>query len=274
MKYQPLSSILIDNFGRFHNYLRMSLTEKCNLRCVYCMPKEGIQLNPRDNILTLNERMRIISIFAKLGTSKIRFTGGEPTISSQLLPLVRHASQCGIKFIGITTNGIQLGRFKYQLDDLINNGLTSINISLDTLIPSKFEEVTRRDAKNLNYVLSNIYYSTSKIDKLKTKINTVMIRGFNDNELISFIHLIRDIPVDIRFIELMPFDGNEWSPTKMISYKEVIDMIQKEDNIQIKEMKEVDKHDTTKWFQAIDLKNGIPHIGRVGFITSMTRYFI
>lgn len=214
---------LVDTFGRFHNYLRISLTEKCNLRCVYCMPEEGVSLTPKASLMTLAERKRLISIFAGLGVQKLRFTGGEPTISNQLEELIHHARSCNIKSIGITSNGLIL---KDRLDDLIKAGLSSVNISLDTLSDTKFASVTRRDRKNIFRVLSSVYTAVSK--GLPVKINCVLMRGFNDNELADFVNLTKAVNVDFRFIELMPFDGNEWTPKNFVSYLEIIDRLQAE----------------------------------------------
>ena len=214
---------LTDTFGRFHNYLRISLTEKCNLRCVYCMPEEGVQLTPKAHLMSLSERKRLISIFASLGVTKLRFTGGEPTISNQLDELIKHARSCNINSIGITSNGIIL---KERLDSLIAAGLTSVNISLDTLIDTKFASITRRDKKNIYRVLSSVYTAVSK--GLPVKINCVLMRGFNDSEIAQFVNLTKSVKVDCRFIELMPFDGNEWKPENFVSYMEVIDRLKTE----------------------------------------------
>ena len=163
---------LQDSFGRFHNYLRMSLTEKCNLRCVYCMPLEGVPLTPSEDQLTLEERMRTIQIFTRLGMNKIRFTGGEPTVSNQLQELITYSrAQSNIQSIGITTNAIILHR---QLDNLVKAGLNSINISLDSLQPDVFERITRRDKRNLFRVLSSVYESISKGLHVKVHRLTVL----------------------------------------------------------------------------------------------------
>jgi cyclic pyranopterin phosphate synthase len=199
------SSALHDTFGRFHNYLRISLTEKCNLRCVYCMPAEGVVLTPKAELLTLQERKRLISIFASLGVDKLRFTGGEPSISNQLLELIKHSRtthHSSVKSVGITSNGIVL---KDKLDDLLHAGLTSVNISLDTLLAEKFAAITRRDKSNIYRVLSSIYQAASL--GLPVKINCVLIRGVNDMEIANFVALTKEFKVDVRFIELMPFDG-------------------------------------------------------------------
>jgi cyclic pyranopterin phosphate synthase len=206
------SSPLTDTFGRFHSYLRISLTEKCNLRCVYCMPAEGVALTCREDLLNFEERKRTIEIFARLGINKVRFTGGEPTLSKDLIPLI---SACrsfeGIKSIGMTTNAILLSN--RMLDDLKTAGLSSINISLDSLNADRFAMMSRRDKKGLMKVLSAIFSSVAK--GLHVKVNCVLMRGVNDDEMTQFIEMTKDMNLDVRFIELMPFDGNEWSRTKV-----------------------------------------------------------
>lgn len=215
---------LTDSFGRFHNYLRISLTEKCNLRCVYCMPLEGVQLTPKEKVLTLDERKRLISIFASLGVNKLRFTGGEPTVSKELVPLIEHARSIKeMKSIGITSNGIVL---KDKLDKLVTAGMSSVNVSLDTMIAEKFASITRRGEKNFMRVLSAIYASAGK--DIPVKVNCVIIRGVNDHEIADFVALTREAPIDVRFIELMPFDGNSWSKEKFVSYHEIIDRLRVE----------------------------------------------
>lgn len=136
------SDMLIDSFGRLHTYLRISLTERCNLRCQYCMPNEGVDLTPSSQLLSQNEILRIASLFTSSGVDKIRLTGGEPTIRNDIEEIcLRLSNLKGLKKLAITTNGITLGR---KLPRLKECGLTSLNISLDTLVPAKFEFMTRR----------------------------------------------------------------------------------------------------------------------------------
>lgn len=266
---------LVDTFGRFHNYLRISLTEKCNLRCVYCMPEEGVDLSPENELLSLDERKRAIQIFSRLGVNKLRFTGGEPTISMQLNELV-HFSKFQIpnpiSNIGITSNGLVL---KKKLPDLVSSGLTSVNISLDTLSDEKYGSITRRDPKSLYRVMSSIYSAVNA--GLNVKINCVLMRGLNDDEIHQFIQLTKDVNLDCRFIELMPFDGNQWSDDKYISYFEVLDQLREKHNIKMSrdsvelqngKMINKDPNDTTKWYR-VDSS----YLGRVGFITSMSSPF-
>ena len=290
----PIENKLIDNFHRKHNYLRMSLTEKCNLRCTYCMPENGVNLTCNSDLLTLNERKSVISLFTNLGINKIRFTGGEPTISNQLTTLIKHSYDIGIKSIGITTNGIELGRNHKRIDELLLLGLNTINISLDTLDSLKYSQMTKRSESNFHHVMSCIHYFLSKLNdsantpmksNFKLKINFVMIRNINDNEIYDIINefiIKNNYPIDIRFIELMPFDSNQWTNNKLMNYIEAINEIN--NNIKIKNNNQLqliiqnnilnDKNDTTKWYNLIDKINGNPFLGRIGFITSMSRYYL
>lgn len=279
---------LVDSFGRSHNYLRMSLTEKCNLRCKYCMPLEGVSLTPSNELLSLEERKKLISIFASLGVNKIRFTGGEPTLSTHLVPLIKYAHSCGIEAIGITTNGIELGRNPQRFEELVDSGLTSINISLDTLNPSVFERVVRRKASLFDFVQRCITHSLA-FEALKVKLNVVMMKGINDKEFPTFVALTKENNLDCRFIELMPFDGNDWTLSQMMTFQEALVGLQSSfiSNTSSNGMishpmchdyqlfpinyDQSDIHDTTKWYRMISEKSGASFLGRVGFISSMTR---
>jgi molybdenum cofactor biosynthesis enzyme MoaA len=293
---------LVDLFGRKHTYLRVSLTEKCNFRCVYCMPEDGVELTPRAELPTLEERKRLLDIFARLGVKKLRFTGGEPTVSNQLLPLLQHAQTVcapesgrpAFPSVGITTNGFSLKR---QVQRLASAGLTSVNISLDSLEENKFAKLTRRDGKAMLKVLSSMYAALDA--GLHTKINCVLMAGTNDDELADFIKLTRDTKIDVRFIEYMPFDGNRWDNTQLVGYRNAMQRLEVEHGILLQpadcidadidaQKKEngnqissrdasgarkghyndaLDAHDTTKWYRAPG------HAGRVGFISTMTDHF-
>ena len=229
-----VSPALIDTFDRKHFYLRISLTERCNLRCTYCMPENGVDLTERDGLMTVDEQKRLISVFTKLGVTKIRFTGGEPTLNKQLPELIRHASQCldlsgpmSYGTIGMTTNGLVL---QSQLRNLADAGLTSVNISLDTLQPEKFASITRRDKKGLYKVLASIYAGLSiqhpRRGPLAVKVNVVLMRGFNDDEIADFVEMTRHEQLDVRFIELMPFAGNKWSASSFMGYQEALERLQ------------------------------------------------
>lgn len=290
------SKELVDSFGRKHNYLRMSLTERCNLRCVYCMPAEGVQLTPQSALPTLEERQLLMGTFIdKFGVDKIRFTGGEPTISPHLTPMVAYAKDRGVRSIGITSNGVVLER---HLDTLVSAGLTHVNISLDSLNKSKFAKLSRRDGSVLGRVLSSIQAALNK--NLHVKINAVLMRGINDDELIDFVNLTRsgntyfsgDAP-DVRFIEVMPFQGNAWERSKLMKYDEALEHLQYGHGVllepsmasltsaPIDRSSKMDPHDTTKWYSLpasdAEAEGGSSSQGhkqgRVGFITTMSSPF-
>ncbi|GMF98502.1 unnamed protein product [[Candida] boidinii] len=213
---KEFSRFLTDNFNRKHDYLRISITERCNLRCVYCMPEEGIELSPNEKLLTTDEIIKIAKIFIKQGVRKIRLTGGEPTVRKDIVTLVKRLNELeGLEEICITSNGIALHR---KLPELIENGLTSLNLSLDTLVDGKFILITRRNG------LSAVLKSLNKALELnipKLKINIVIMKGFNEDEIINFVELSKSNKIEVRFIEYMPFDGNKWSNNKMITYQDI-----------------------------------------------------
>lgn len=190
---------MIDGFGRKINYLRISLTDRCNLRCIYCMPKKGItDIVPHDELLSLEEIYELTKSFVELGIDKIRFTGGEPLVRKNIVELIRKTSELdGIKDISLTTNAQLL---KAMAKDLKEAGLNRVNISLDTLDPEKFSTITR--GGNLNSVLESIDEAI-KVGLTPIKINTVLMGGFNDNEIRDLVELTKR-GIDVRFIELMP----------------------------------------------------------------------
>lgn len=263
---KPFSDFLTDNFNRQHDYLRISLTERCNLRCLYCMPEEGIQLSPQEHLLTTPEIVYLSSLFVSQGVTKIRLTGGEPTVRPDILPLMRQIGALrrhGLKELALTTNAISLHR---KLDDMVAAGLTGINVSLDTLDPFQFQIMTRR--KGFDAVMKSIEKTLSMKSQetpLKLKINCVVMRGINDREILDFVEFGRDKDVEIRFIEYMPFDGNKWNQQKMVPYQEMLDIIRQ----RYPSLQRVGGHknDTSKTWE-------IPgFMGKLGFITSMTHNF-
>ncbi len=212
-----VSNILIDSFKRKHTYLRISLTEKCNLRCTYCMPATGIPLAPRAHLMTANEVYEIAKLFVMHGVSKIRLTGGEPLVRKDFEEVIRKLATLNVE-IAITTNGILLERY---LPLLLELGITNITISIDSLDAEKNQQITRRD-----------YFETvwNTIKKLQTivnevKLNVVLMKGINDNEIINFVELTRFENVKIRFIEFMPFDGNEWNTEKLVKQTEILERL-------------------------------------------------
>ncbi|MCT8976730.1 GTP 3',8-cyclase MoaA [Clostridium sp. CX1] len=195
---------MIDGYGRSIDYLRISLTDRCNLRCVYCMPEEGIDKKAHEDILRFEEILKIVKAASILGIKKIRYTGGEPLILRNIGWLIKETSKIpGIEDIAITTNGILLEDIA---EDLKEAGLTRVNISLDTLKEDKYTAITR--GGDINKVLRAIQKCIS-IGLTPVKINTVLIKGTNDDEISDFINLTRELPVEVRFIELMPIGQGE-----------------------------------------------------------------
>ncbi len=199
---------LTDSFGRTIDYLRVSLTDRCNLRCIYCMPEEGAPIAPKDTLLTDEELVRIMRIAVSLGMSKFRLTGGEPLVRPGVVKLTREiAALEGIQDLSLTTNAMLLGSLAGPLADA---GMMRLNISLDTLKPERFQLLARRG--NLQQVLDGIAAS-QKAGMQPIKINCVVMKGYNEDELVDFAKLSLDSPLHIRFIELMPINWSESTDT-------------------------------------------------------------
>ncbi len=195
--------MLLDRYNREITYLRVSVTDRCNFRCVYCMPETGIPRKPHSEMLTYEEITCLVSAAASQGIRRVRLTGGEPLVRRDLPVLVRQLSAIpGIEEISLTTNGFLLERFAAELAEA---GLSRINVSLDTLDPEKFRTVTR--GGSLEQVWRGIR-AAEKAGLSPIKLNAVVIRGFNDGELVSLAELTREHPWQVRFIELMPV-GNQ-----------------------------------------------------------------
>ncbi|KAL8495889.1 hypothetical protein ACS0TY_019856 [Phlomoides rotata] len=255
-----VSNMLVDSFGRLHTYLRISLTERCNLRCHYCMPAEGVELTQGPQLLTQSEIVHLADLFVRSGVTKIRLTGGEPTIRKDIDEICSQLSNLkGLKTLSMTTNGIVLAN---KLPRLKECGLSLLNISLDTLVPAKFEFMTRR--KGHERVMKSID-AAIELGYNPVKVNCVVMRGFNDDEICDFVELTRDKPINVRFIEFMPFDGNVWNVKKLVPYAEMLDIVVRSN----KGLERIQDHptETAKNFR-ID-----GHQGTVSFITSMTEHF-
>ncbi|TNN52042.1 Molybdenum cofactor biosynthesis protein 1 [Liparis tanakae] len=255
----PFSAFLTDTFGRRHSYLRISLTEKCNLRCQYCMPDEGVKLTPRSELLTTAEVLTLARLFVREGVEKIRLTGGEPLIKPDVLDVIKELRKLeGLKTIAVTTNGMNLARLLPKLKDA---GLDLINVSLDSLVPAKFEFIVRR--KGFHKVMEGIDKAI-EMGFNPVKVNCVVMRGLNDDELLDFVALTEKKPLEVRFIEYMPFDGNKWNFKKMVSYQEMLDLIRQ----RWPDLERLEAGGTTsKTFKVPGFK------GHVGFITSMSEHF-
>lgn len=251
--------LLTDSYQRQHSYLRISLTEKCNLRCTYCMPEEGVPLSAKSHLMSADELIGITKVFVQHGVKKIRLTGGEPLIRKDIREIIKNLASFPVE-IGITTNGIIVERF---IDCFKENGVKLINISLDTLNREKFKEITRRDF--FDKVYQNILLLVK--EGFQIKLNAVLIKNFNDNEINDFIRLTKKLPISVRFIEFMPFDGNKWDMSKMLSYSELMDIVYKDfsenEVIRIQDA----PNDTAKNYRIEG------HLGSFAIISSVTNPF-
>ncbi|XP_054425300.1 molybdenum cofactor biosynthesis protein 1 isoform X2 [Pteronotus mesoamericanus] len=224
------------------------------------MPEEGVSLTPKADLLTTEEILTLARLFVKEGIDKIRLTGGEPLIRPDVVDIVAQLHQLeGLRTIGVTTNGINLARLLPQLQKA---GLSAINISLDTLVPAKFEFIVRR--KGFHKVMEGIHKAI-ELGYSPVKVNCVVMRGLNEDELLDFVALTEGLPLDVRFIEYMPFDGNKWNFKKMVSYKEMLDTLRQ----QWPELEKLPEEEssTAKAFKIPGFQ------GQVSFITSMSEHF-
>ena len=213
----PPPTPLVDGFGRVHRDLRISVTDRCNFRCDYCMPAEGMEWLPREELLTFEEITRVARVMVeRFGITSVRLTGGEPTVRARLPLLVGSLAALGVD-LSLTTNGATLAGLA---DDLAAAGLQRINVSLDSLRPDRFEQLTRRDA--LEDVLAGIDAAVAA-GLSPVKVNMVPVRGVNDDELADFVQFGRDRGVEVRFIEFMPLDAQgEWRAERVVTRAEVL----------------------------------------------------
>ncbi len=214
---------LTDNFQRRLTYLRLSITDRCNLRCRYCMPQSSFSWMPSENILSFEEIHRLCRAFCRLGIRKIRLTGGEPLVRRGITDLIRKLNRLdGLEEICLTTNGTLLGR---HAAELLDAGVTHINISLDTMIPDTYASITGAD------MFQQVWDSIMKVIELgfsQVKINSVVIKGVTDRDIYDLAELAVRYPIDVRFIEFMPVgDSIPWSPESMIPSRQVRQMIEK-----------------------------------------------
>lgn len=247
---------MIDNYNRRINYLRVSVTELCNLRCRYCMPEEGITKRNHEEMMTAEETLMAIKAAAELGINKIRITGGEPLVKRGIVKLCDAISKIsGINEVCITTNGILLPQ---MATDLKAAGVDRLNISLDTLNPEKFHYITR--IGQLQDVLDGME-AAEKAGFENTKINCVLMGGFNDDEIEDFVNITREKPIEVRFIELMPIGGGiGFDKQQFVSCEEVLK--------RVPELESLDKEEgVAKLYQL----PGAP--GRVGLIRPISCEF-
>ena len=211
-----------DRFGRDITYLRISVTDLCNLRCKYCMPESGVKSLCHSDILSIEEIVEIVRIASKNGIKKIRLTGGEPLVRRGFINLCKQISEINeIEDIAITTNGVYL---KSMADELFENKVRRINFSLDTLVKEKYNDITRRN--DFDKTMESLFYAIKK--GFKVKINVVLIGGFNDDEIQDFVNLANDYDLEVRFIELMQIgETANWSKDKFVSNKIVLEKVPK-----------------------------------------------
>ena len=211
---------LVDSFGRQHRDLRISVTDRCNFRCTYCMPAEGMVFQPRDHLLTFEEIERVARVAVeRFGFDSIRLTGGEPTVRARLPVLVEKLAPLGVD-LSLTTNGSTLGANAHALRTA---GLDRINISLDSLQPDRFAQLTRRDelAEVLHGIRAAVAAGFSPV-----KVNVVVVRGVNDDEIVDFARFGRREGVQVRFIEFMPLDADHrWDADAVVPSAEIVDAI-------------------------------------------------
>jgi len=211
---------LVDRYGRVHRDLRISITDRCNLRCVYCMPEEGIEFAPRDQILTYEELTRVARVAHGLGVTRVRITGGEPLVRRGLESFIAMLADIGFDDLSMTTNGIGLDRRAQRLADA---GLRRINISCDSLRPARFAQIRRRG--DLAAVLAAMD-AAEQAGLAPLKVNVVMLAGMNDDEIVDFARFARETGRIVRFIEYMPLDGaGEWSRDSVVSADTIIQTI-------------------------------------------------
>jgi cyclic pyranopterin phosphate synthase len=250
---------IIDRFGRVHDYLRISLTERCNLRCFYCMPEEGIQLRDKAEFMTTEEIFFIAKVFVQLGVKKIRLTGGEPLVKCDIANILYQLSELPVE-LTITTNGVLVDKY---INVFKEAGIKSINVSLDSLQRDKLNNITRRNY--FDRIISNIHLLLENNFRVKT--NMVVMKGVNDDEIVDFIQWTKDLPVHVRFIEFMPFNGNSWNWEKKVSYQEIISKAENYyGSAQIEKLQD-SPNDTAKNFC---IKN---HSGTFAIISSVTNPF-
>ncbi|RYD52353.1 MAG: GTP 3',8-cyclase MoaA [Sphingobacteriales bacterium] len=215
-------SQLIDRYGRTLNYLRLSVTDRCNFRCYYCMPEEGTDFAPKSTLLSFEEMLRLCRLFTTLGVSKIRITGGEPFVRKGLMPFLQELSATpGLEEITITTNGTLIAP---HLPQLLDVGIRKINLSLDSLSRERFFQITRRDA--FNEVLNLIY---TMVDAgMDVKLNCVVLSGKNTDDILPFVALTQTLPIAVRFLEEMPFNGGDHAHTSTWDHTDILTHIRQQ----------------------------------------------
>jgi len=247
---------LYDTFGRKHNYLRISLTDACNLRCTYCMPNEDVSVTPSHKMMQVDEIVDLAKVFIKLGVNKIRLTGGEPLVRKDAKLIIQKLAELPVE-ISISTNAVLVNDF---INVFKEAKIKSVNVSLDTLNAEQFFEITKRG--DFEKIRNNIFLLLEH--QFNVKLNMVVMKGINETAILDFIALTKDFPLDVRFIEFMPFTGNAWNREKVFSQQEMLNLIEEKHSI---EKLNDEINDTAKKYK-------VPHYkGAFGFISTVTQPF-
>lgn len=255
---------LIDPYGRRHTYLRISVTDRCNLRCLYCLPEENIEWKSREELLTFDELVRVAGVAVRMGVTKIRVTGGEPLVRKDIEKLLaRLKSLPGLETLAVTTNAVLLAK---KLP-AVRSSVDAFNISLDTFRRKRFHELTGRDT--LPDVLAGID-AVLRAGYENLRINAVVMKGVNDDELLDFARFTEDRPVTVRFIEFMPFSGNSWSDNRLVGMNEMLTMIEQEYEL---ERIPDGPSPISRDYRLVNRKNGRKNRGKIGVIASMSQPF-
>jgi cyclic pyranopterin phosphate synthase len=256
----PLQGPLVDRYGRVHRDLRISVTDRCNLRCVYCMPEEGLSFLPTPELLTFDEITRLARVARDLGVTALRITGGEPLVRKGLPSLIARLSELGFDDLALTTNGTELGRLA---GSLASAGLRRVNVSCDSLRPERFASIRRRG--NLAVVLDAMD-AAEATGLTPLKVNVVLLRGQNDDEILDFASLARDTGRIVRFIEFMPLDADgAWERDRLVPGREVFERISAVWPLEA--MTDPDDPAPAERFRFAD------GIGEIGLISSVTEPF-
>lgn len=234
--------MLIDSFHRVHDYLRISLTDNCNLRCSYCMPEEDYDFTPASRLMQVDEVMTIASAFVDAGVKKIRLTGGEPLVRKDAAEIIKKLSGLGVE-LTMTTNATRVHEF---LDVMWDGGMRKINVSLDTLNRDTFLFLTKRDL--FDRVRENIELLLQK--GFAVKVNVVVMKGVNDGEILDFVRWSCMSKIDVRFIEFMPFDGNRWEQDKVVTWQQMLDVVRAEFGADIEPLPRK-PHETVKQYRVL-----------------------
>lgn len=255
-----MNNTLYDNHGRPLTYLRLAVTDRCNLRCFYCMPAEGIQYIPKNELLSYEEMLRLVGILVKMGITKVRITGGEPFVRKDMIHFMEALSKIeGLEAINLTTNGVLTWRY---IDQLKAMGIRSVNLSIDTLDRERFKQITRRD--ELPQVLKTLHALLEA--GIHTKLNAVVMEGQNEEDIIPLALLSKDLPLDVRYIEEMPFNGEGAHYNKLTwNYQAILAKLKSQfPDIQAAQ---AEPHATARQYH-------IPgHQGKVGIIPAFSRTF-